>query len=405
MITPAEIYQKVARLYTAGVQAWLAGDDSFFPRRIPANLSFHGLEHYELIQQVEQLRQGSKQAIGYGYSIRFERKVSRKHGENLFPSAIEIVSLDDLLLLLRKQKEFRVLVKATIQLRSSFPQLEPWIRQHWKRLILAAEHLPDLLQITQYMLANPNPDCYLRELPLPISTKILEQHKPLLGEWFNLLLPAHAINHGCDPRNFEQRYGFRYARKHLLVRVLDRDLLPELGIPFDELCLPAQTLAVLPSRNLRVIVVENKINLLTLPQVPRGIAFGGLGNDLSEFNTIEWLKSSELHYWGDIDVAGFQILERFRRAFPQTQSLLMDRETLDMHATLCTPLPKRHQATVGETQESANANSGVNVNSASCHLSRSEQELLAHCQHDAIQLEQEHLPQTYVTARIRALVR
>ena len=41
-----------------------------------------------------------------------------------------------------------------------------------------------------------------------------------------------------------------------------------------------------------------------------------------------WLRRCAVHYWGDIDTHGFAMLARARRALPQTESLLMDRDTL-----------------------------------------------------------------------------
>lgn len=38
-----------------------------------------------------------------------------------------------------------------------------------------------------------------------------------------------------------------------------------------------------------------------------------------------------MHYWGDLDTHGFAILNRLRAWLPQTQSFLMDRDTLLQH--------------------------------------------------------------------------
>ena len=49
--------------------------------------------------------------------------------------------------------------------------------------------------------------------------------------------------------------------------------------------------------------------------------------DLSSLKHIEWLKPTEIHYWSDMDVQGFEMLSQVRSYFPQTQSLLMDEMT------------------------------------------------------------------------------
>lgn len=78
----------------------------------------------------------------------------------------------------------------------------------------------------------------------------------------------------------------------------------------------------------RVLIVENKVNLLTLPPMAGAVALGGLGNDVTDLRYLSWLAEAAIWYWGDIDVEGFGILSRLRSLHPQTRSLLMDEGTL-----------------------------------------------------------------------------
>jgi hypothetical protein len=54
----------------------------------------------------------------------------------------------------------------------------------------------------------------------------------------------------------------------------------------------------------------------------------GLGNGVDLLRNASWLHTKRLVYWGDLDSHGFAILARWRKHFPQTQSLLMDERTL-----------------------------------------------------------------------------
>jgi hypothetical protein len=101
----------------------------------------------------------------------------------------------------------------------------------------------------------------------------------------------------------------------------------ELGLPSSELSLPAEAIAKLPAQLGRVFIVENKVNLLTLPPSPRAMALGGLGNAVTQLSEISWLHHADIYYWGDLDVEGFEILARLRRHFPLVKSLLMDKTT------------------------------------------------------------------------------
>ncbi len=129
---------------------------------------------------------------------------------------------------------------------------------------------------------------------------------------------------------------FAMRRQHLLVRLLDSKLQSLLGLPCSELSLPAEELARLPVGDAPVIIVENRINLLTLPAMAGSLALGGLGNNLAEFQRLPWLNSRTIRYWGDLDVEGLQILARLRHLFPQTLSFLMDMATLEAHRELWT---------------------------------------------------------------------
>ena len=103
MITPSEILEKANRIYPRAVAAWLDPlDNDPFPWRIPANLSLSEVPSKN-IDSVQRVREHSKETIGFGYSVEWETRKSRKHGENdFFPRAITIDSIHDLLKLIGK---------------------------------------------------------------------------------------------------------------------------------------------------------------------------------------------------------------------------------------------------------------------------------------------------------------
>ena len=88
----------------------------------------------------------------------------------------------------------------------------------------------------------------------------------------------------------------------------DRDLLPELDLPCDELSLPLRSLANLPIRKTTIVIVENRLNLLTLPALKRAIGIRGEGKAVTRLHRLNWLHDNRIIYWGDIDVDGFLIL-------------------------------------------------------------------------------------------------
>lgn len=387
MITPQEITEKANRVYSRAIAAWLASDASFFPYRMPCDLSVPESQS-ELIRQVDLLRSQSKEVRGWGYSIAWEEKAKRLYGKNSYPVAITVESMEDLLNLVRKVTEFRSLRSCVERVRSRFPKLNDWVTKNWQKLLLAESQLDALLAVAQFMIDHPRPDCFTRELPLSISTKLIERNKSLLSAWFDALLPEGAIDFGST-RSFEQRYGFRYARQHLLVRFLDADLAREIGSPWMELSLPATEVARLPVESARVFVVENKVNLLTLPKTFRSLALGGIGYGVTSLFDIPWLSNQSLYYWGDLDLDGFGILASLRHRFPKTQSLFMDLETLEQHRSLAIPIVNRSPTDAIEPIE----------------LTESERAAYRICKSQHLRFEQEHIPQVSVNQRFVALER
>lgn len=382
MITPSEIKTKAERLYPQFIKAWLADDDDFLPRRIPANLRLPP-NHAEAFRAVEALRNQSKEIRGFGYSLQWELQKRLVHGLNQFPVAIQIETENDLLRLADKRVEFQSLQTTVQSLRSLFPQLETWLgeKSNWKMLVESAAVFGDLLLVTKYLLDNPRPNCFPREIPLPISTKLIEENRKLLAQWLDRLLPPDQIDVRHNPAEFEARYGLSYVRSHLMIRLLDESLRAELGLPFGELSLTADSIGSLPVASLRVYIVENKVNLLTLPAMKRSIGLGGLGKAVSLLRNIGWLSSVPIFYWGDFDVEGFEMLSQIRAIFPETKSLLMNRETFEQFENLAIPWTNQSRF---EPQ----------------HLTESELKLYHHLRNKKLRLEQERIPQAYIASEL-----
>jgi hypothetical protein len=78
----------------------------------------------------------------------------------------------------------------------------------------------------------------------------------------------------------------------------------------------------------RVLIVENKFTFLSLPKLPEVLAIWGAGGALQLLAGADWLEKRDLYYWGDLDVAGFHLLNRLRHAFGHVTSVMMDEETV-----------------------------------------------------------------------------
>jgi hypothetical protein len=129
----------------------------------------------------------------------------------------------------------------------------------------------------------------------------------------------------------------------------------------------------LPISRAEAIIVENKVNLLTLPARPRTIGLGALGRAVSELRVVPWLATMPIAYWGDLDVEGYQILSALRAVFPQTRSVLMAAAAVHRYRPL---------ATAGTGNRCA----------APAHLSPEETAAFELCRDQNLRIEQERIP-------------
>ena len=371
MIQPDEIRKKAANLFPKFLRAWLDGNADFFPYVLRSNRSLDPIDPAAAIEQVQLLRDGSKEVRGFGYSIEWEERKSRAFGLNRFPQRIQFDTQDDYVRFVGRQAEFAGFASAVTRLRAEFPELEGWLRSHRQLLIESASETEGLLHVLRYFREHPRPGWFARELPLPVDTKFIERHQRILRDWFDLVLPPHTIR--SDESHFERRYGLSYAETHVPVRLLDLALQAELKCPWSELSLPIAALGSLAARAVRAIVVENKVNLLTLPCLSRTIALGGLGCAVIDLRYVSWLATTPLTYWGDLDVEGFEILSSLRSVFPQTRSILMDTRALERWRSLAGPGTSRHR-------------------DIPPHLTAGESEAFLFCRDNNLRLEQERIP-------------
>lgn len=378
MIQPEDVRRKAGNLYGEFVRAWLADDKSFFPRVVPSQLN-PDPGSATAISEVRALRDASKEAVGFGYTVEWREINSRRFGRNLFPARITIETQEDFLHLSGRAKDFRQFQEAVDAIRSRYIVLEGWIRSNVTALTDLASEVSGLLEVVDVLQRMPPSGCFARELPLSVDTKFIERHQKVLRQWLDQVLSPHAIR--ADEEHFERRYGLRYAEPHLLVRFLDTDIQQRLGFPCDVLSVPLHTLGAWQPGVVPVLIVENKVNLLTAPRGRYAIALGGMGNGLSLLRHVPWLAAACVTYWGDLDVEGLAILSALRAMFPQAQSVFMDDTAVAAW---------RHLAVAGTGRSP----------DVPPYLTQGEKSAFLLCAEHNLRIEQERIPQAAVIAAI-----
>ncbi|GAB5442211.1 MAG: DUF3322 and DUF2220 domain-containing protein [Fuerstiella sp.] len=381
MITPAQIRQKAVRLYKPFLKAWLAGEE-FFPKRIPSDTKLSGDLTTDRLA-IQQLRDDSKENRGFGYRIEFKRKRSKQAfgGRNDLPDQIWLDSAPDLLKLIGRTDEFRRLQATVGRIRQELPRLETWLAQNIVSASGLADHVDGLIAVVQWFQKHPLPDCYAREIPVPVHGKFVEENSGVLQQWLEVegILPAGAIRVTED--QFFRRFGLRHKEPLVSVRCLSTEVQSRLQVPTAEVSLPAEYISSVDLTGVKVFVVENLLNVRTFPAVPGGLVVAGGGKAAVNLYSIFGSSPASVFYWGDLDPSGYQILSQFRQRVSAAESLLMDEDCLQQHL---------HFATAASYPSS----------SAPSLLNPSELAAWRRCQQEGLQLEQERIPQPAIVAEL-----
>ncbi|WP_437806623.1 DUF3322 domain-containing protein [Sorangium sp. So ce1078] len=392
--TPDEIRRMAVRRWENGtlLRGFLRGEAQFplvLPCRPPASGAIPGA--FEAVRAwIRALREQSKERLGHGYTVEFERVKHRRLGSQALPVRVRFDTVEDLLGLIGKLDEFRRFCALVETIRGAQPALCGWLERHPGEVLQHEGDWPRLLAVVGYFQAHPRPGRYLRELEIPgVDSKFVEAHRALLRELLDAVLPPEAIDAAVTTlagSGFEQRYGLRHDQPLIRFRLLDPSLLP--AWPMRDVSVPLDEFAALDVPCRRIFVTENKVNGLAFPLTAESMVIFGLGYGVRSLVQARWLASRELHYWGDVDTHGFAILSQLRGELPGVRSFCMDRRTLLLHRGLW-----------GTEDE------GARYTAPLTHLGGEEQELYECLRADglgrALRLEQERIAWEYVRERLR----
>lgn len=388
MINPDKIREDALRWYNDVLIASIQ-EKPFFPKdvRFGKIKPSDTLKDFRKIQrEIDGLKRNSKEQIGYGYCIEFVRRRDHKIGEQSFPSRIFFDSVTDYLKFVDKEREYEAFISVTERTLTEIPQLLTWITTHPTKVLDNLDVWNDLIKVCKYFMKCPEPNMYVRELPLDISTKFIEDNKAILRMLLDTLIEEHVRK---EETTFEKRFNLKIEEQRIRIRILDQQIaqryfsgINDLSIPqsqLDELNLPCERVFILENGT----NISNVYNFLTLPALNNSIAIFGKGFQISLLKDADWLSDKQIIYWGDIDVHGFQILSQLRGYFQKTQSCLMDIETFSEF---------KHLAVTGAKTDR------TELTNLSPEESQLYKYLLSLEEND--RLEQEKIPHTYALKKI-----
>jgi hypothetical protein len=380
MITPKEIRDQCLKWWKYVLQATINGT-SYFPKEINRIGKINSKDILDRLsdykQSIELLKSQSKINRKSGYSVVTSERQLDKIGPQSVPTKVAIDSIEDYLHITGKEKEYQVFLRNLSLINNALPLLSEWKRENPLKLI---EHntWSDTLEVCKYFLQNPKPNLYIRQLPIDIHTKYINENKAIITSLLNYLIPTH-IN--TEEKDFEKRFNLLSKEQLIRIRFLDASKSPLQNIT--DISFAEKELKHYNFPIDSVFITENLMNFLTLPLLKNTIAvWSGGGFNISYLRNIEWLRDKQFYYWGDIDAQGFQILNQCRNYFPNAVAVMMDPETL-------ANFPPRQ---------------GVPAkNQILSHLTEDELKLYNYLRVNNLRLEQEQITQKFAEERIKEI--
>lgn len=328
MITPKEIKDKTERKYISFLQS-LVEQKSFEKLVIRGDKSYTKSSLPEFEKEIQHIVSQSKEKKGFGYILEFQQVKTKHLGTQDLPTSIYFDTEKDFLKFLGKEKEVELFKTSVEKIIEAFPKLKEWAVKNPTKINANQTEWESILKVCQLFQKNPKPNMYIRELPIKAHTKFIERNQSVIKELLDVLISEH-IN--TEEKQFEKRFNLKYAEPQIRFKILDKEISQKFFLGLDDVAIPVSQFESLNLPIKKVLVVENKTTLyttLTLPKMNNTIAIFGSGYSVYNLKSVSWFTNLKLLYWGDIDVQGFEILSQFRNYFPQTQSVLMDKETFE----------------------------------------------------------------------------
>ena len=253
------------------------------------------------------------------YALTWKDIGGRHVGRNRLPDRAHLTSFDQAWALLGVIASVRLFdeILTTTEL---YPSVRAWALANPHRALELRHDMSGLVAAYRWLDDHRGSAKFLREIDAPgIDTKFAERHRGVLAAMLGVSMTAPG---------FLADLGL--SSKPELVRMRPSDSIG-LPVPITELAVRTVELAGLDLKPRVAIIVENEITYLSVDVPDAGIVLWGKGFDVDQVGRIPWLAGVRVLYWGDIDTHGFAILDRLLAWLPQTESVLMDRETLLAH--------------------------------------------------------------------------
>lgn len=304
----------------------------------------------EVAPLIEESKQKNKKRMGY--SLEFGQINTRTNGMQTVIKNIYFETENDFLYFIKKENATQNFVSA-IKILNSELHLEnqqqnltvkinfnsDWIHSHHSELCDShsdeTNFWHSVCLCVNYLFQNTSSNLYLRQLPVKVHTKFIENNKALIQSLLVFSEPTV-----CDSieenkkTSFERKYGIKEKPVLVRFRSLDKKILLNANnLQVSEMILQFCDFELFNKADIfskinRIFIIENEMVYLSFPDVADSICIWGHGFTATVFKSCTWFNKKEIFYFGDLDEHGFLILSDFRKYFPLTKSFCMDSRTL-----------------------------------------------------------------------------
>ena len=267
---------------------------------------------------IEELERGSSE--GRCFSLISSPIGGRHFGRNLLPSRAVVSTYEQAWRLLGTTAQVAA-YRQVLDLSTGFPAVRAWAGAQPLRALAVAAEWKQVLAAYSWLHSARGSGRFLREITAPgVDTKFVERHRTVLSALLDVPTGAVAFLTGLGLRAKPESVRLRFDPEVLAMPAA-----------LSEATMRVEELADVPAVVRTAVVVENEITYLSVPVPDGGVVLWGQGFDVRRAGALPWLRQVDVHYWGDLDTHGFAILHQLRGWLPQTQSFLMDRQTLLEH--------------------------------------------------------------------------
>lgn len=174
----------------------------------------------------------------------------------------------------------------------------------------------EVLTAVEWLAVNSVAGLRPRQLPMRgVDTKWFAAHRTVVKDLLAVTVPGHDL--GVIDSDVLTR-----------VRVLDPMLAAEALGGLADFAAPVAQLTTLEISARVVFIFENKESVLAMPEWPGAVVVHGGGLAVGAVADLPWVQRCPVVYWGDLDSAGFAILNRLRHHHARVTAVLMDEDTL-----------------------------------------------------------------------------